>query len=123
MTDLNFSKSVDLVNELPAYFVIACSSVESMTILVMIGSRSYDVDLMNCLEPASKQSFRNYQFIKNTYSQSVQFGLSVILLGEDLLDRVDRVFDRLPFMINENGTCFICRFSLWWVSTTCNSTS
>ncbi len=66
--DLNFSKSVDLVNELPAYLVMACSSVESMAILVMTGRRSSEVDLMNYLEPASKQSLRNYDKKRHTLS-------------------------------------------------------
>lgn len=38
--DLNLVKSVDLVNELPAYLVIAASSVDSITILTIRGNNT-----------------------------------------------------------------------------------
>ena len=66
--DLNLVKSVDLVNELPAYLVIAASSVDSMTMFVIIGSNCYYVDLMNFIDPTSKLSFKNYfLYIINNY--------------------------------------------------------
>lgn len=58
--DLNFSKSAVFVNELPAYLVIAASSVESMTMLTITGKSVYYVSLMNFGDACSKQSLRNY---------------------------------------------------------------
>lgn len=60
MMDLNFSRSAALVNELPAYFVIAASSVESMTMLTITGNIVSSVALMNFGDACSKQSLRNF---------------------------------------------------------------
>lgn len=57
--DLNFYKSVVLVKELPAYLVIAASSVESMIMFTIIGKMCYYVNLINFLDPTSTQSFKN----------------------------------------------------------------